>query len=202
MNGHQGYVGQVAFSPDGSSLATVNSNGTVLLWDVTKEKPVGKALYVSKNGVSAVAFSPTDGTTLATGGNDGTVLLWDTRNGTRLLMSGNQRVVDDVAFSPDGRTVASAGEDGTVVLFNLDNHIRQRLNGNQGPVRVVAFNADGSALTSLGDKGKVTWSAREMKMPADPKAEVCKLVAGNLTEAQWKALAPPGRDYHTTCAAP
>jgi WD40 repeat protein len=201
MNGHQGYVGQVAFSPDGRSLAAVNSNGTVLVWDVTSEKPVGKALYVSRNGVGAVAFSPTEPTMLATGGTDGTVLLWDTKRGTRLLMSGNQREVNDVTFSPDGRTVASAGEDGTVVLFNLDNHIRQRLNGNQGPVLVVAFNPDGTALTTLGDNGKVVWSAREMKMPADPKAEVCTLVAGNLTEVQWKALAPPGRDYHTTCAA-
>ena len=55
-------------------LASAAFDGTVLLWDVRKSKPLDK-LYVSKTGVNGVAFS-NDGL-LATANSDGTVLLFN-----------------------------------------------------------------------------------------------------------------------------
>ncbi len=69
----------VAFAPDGTTLATGDTDGTVILWDLTdpaQPRRLGQPLTGHTGPVYSVAFAP-DGTTLATGGDDGTVILWD-----------------------------------------------------------------------------------------------------------------------------
>ena len=72
---HTGPVNAVAWSPDGTTLATVGDDGTVRLWDPATGQTT-TTLTGHTGPVYAVAWSP-DGTTLATAGQDGTVRLWD-----------------------------------------------------------------------------------------------------------------------------
>ena len=66
----------VAFTPDGTLLATADGAGTVRLWNPVTGQPVGAPIQASaQTGVSAVAFSP-DGKLLATADGDGMVRLW------------------------------------------------------------------------------------------------------------------------------
>jgi hypothetical protein len=67
-------VDDVAFSPDGRTLAAGGSKGT-LLWDVRSHPQLGGRLNGRQGAVGGVAFSP-DGRTLATAGTSGTVALW------------------------------------------------------------------------------------------------------------------------------
>jgi WD40 repeat protein len=72
-------VYEVAFAPDGHTLATAGADDTVLMWDVTdpaRPHRLGDPLTGHTDAVAAVAFAP-DGHTLATGSDDHTVLLWD-----------------------------------------------------------------------------------------------------------------------------
>jgi WD40 repeat protein len=67
-----GVVFEVAFSADGSLLATSCADQTVRVWDVK----TGALRHTFAGGGLCVAFSP-DGKHLAGGGGDKLVYLWD-----------------------------------------------------------------------------------------------------------------------------
>src|SRR5262245_37357188 len=78
---HNGMVRSVAFSPDGTKLASVSFDRTLVIRDAATGKTLAKG--ESEGELSAVAFSP-DGAKLITGGPDGVLRLWDAVNGKML----------------------------------------------------------------------------------------------------------------------
>ncbi len=111
--------GSLAFSADGSLLATAPLFGPVRVWDLRNGEEVAR-LVGHTGGVTDVEFAPT-GSLVATGSADGTLRLWDAVTGVeRLLLRGHRGAVRDVAFGPDGTKLASAGTDGVVRVWALD----------------------------------------------------------------------------------
>jgi tRNA A-37 threonylcarbamoyl transferase component Bud32 len=115
--GHAARLTAVAYSPDGTRLATASADGTARLWDARTGQEL-LALKGHTKAVWSVAFSP-DGMRLATASADTTVRLWDARTGQELLaLKGHWRAARSVAFSPDGRRLAAEYVDTSVRLWD------------------------------------------------------------------------------------
>ncbi len=158
----------VAFSPDGTFLATGEPDG-VQLWNIATDQPVGGPFAVP-GGLIAVAFSP-DGKTLAAAGPGG-VQLWniatDQPTGKPVTAPGG---ATSVAFSPDGDMLAAGGRDGTQ-LWNVATNqpTGKPLNGETGPVTSVAFSPHGKTLASAGPDGVQLWNIATAQPAGKPIA--------------------------------
>jgi WD40 repeat protein len=188
----------MAFSPDGKTLATTSSQGSIQLWDVNARRQRGDAIRASdakeelERPINKVAFSP-DGRRLATAGADKAVRLWDTVTHRQIgtTFTGHTGSVRDVTFSPDGATIASASADGTARLWDVATH-RQRGRSLANPFRRdemtgVAFSPDGRRVVTAGDAVRL-WdiARREAIGPAFPDDE-------NSVSATKVAVSPDGK---------
>jgi WD40 repeat protein len=181
--GHTDDVESVAFSPDGTLLASGSDDHTIILWDVATRKPIGEPLHLHSSPVYAIAFSP-NGKLLASAGADHMVTLWDvaTRQPVGASLKGHWDELYTVAFSPDGKTVAAGGADENITLWDVESHhqIGQRMEANAGGVSKVTFSPDGKMLASAGLDGTVRlWDIRT-RQPAGLPLVITNAVPGNL----------------------
>lgn len=156
------FVYDVAFSPDGKTLASAGWDGTAKVWDRT----TGQLLTTftgHEDYVVSVAFSE-DGSKLATGSYDSTIKLWDTsekgENEAALqTYRGHRDYVHGVALN-DG-VLASASEDNTVKLWTVESSTLT-LDAHDKAVEDIAFNpADNTMFASAGGDGVMIWRKGE-----------------------------------------
>ncbi|KAJ2504515.1 ribosome assembly [Coemansia sp. RSA 2049] len=105
---------------------------------------------------------------LVSGSDDFTMFLWDPLNSTKPIarLTGHQKVVNHVSYSPDGRLIASASFDNSVKLWDgLTGKFIASLRGHVAAVYQVCWSADSRMLLSASkDSTLKIWDLRTKKM--------------------------------------
>jgi WD40 repeat protein/tRNA A-37 threonylcarbamoyl transferase component Bud32 len=166
LEGHARGVRAVAFSPDGSCVASAGADGLVRLCDRSGPRQA-LCLRGHAGEVMAVTFSP-DGRRLASGGADGTVRLWDAARGDAVAVwRGHDGGVTGLAFDPTSHRLASTGGEpsrGELKLWDATDG--KLLAGREwwNLLAAVAFRPDGKRLATAGHDGDVvTWDAATLE---------------------------------------
>jgi WD40 repeat protein/serine/threonine protein kinase/class 3 adenylate cyclase/DNA-binding winged helix-turn-helix (wHTH) protein len=144
---------KLAFSPDGSLIATAQHFGAVALYDASSGR-VRMHLGEPSSTIDEmfdVAFSP-DGTLLAGISALATLYLWNMPSGSPVFRVQAQTGEGTaVAFSPDRTMIATSGLDGATVWSTTGTKLATMTGG--GRAESVAFSPDGKMLAIGGDDG-------------------------------------------------
>jgi WD40 repeat protein/tetratricopeptide (TPR) repeat protein len=196
----------LAFGPDGNTLFTGSSWGTIHLWDLSTRSVRVTLKATGGDGwdVTSLAFSP-DGKLLAAGNYDGTVALWDlARLRKRLPLVGATAVA--LGAAPAGK--------GLLWQAILPSGPAEKefftFTGFQGPALAVRFTPDGTTVVSGHLNGAVKfWDVAMLQerftlpCPANmphslaftPDGKVLVGGGGNGEVYLWDARKATGRDW-------
>lgn len=136
----------VAFSPDGTRIATGWEENTISICDASLGREVLR-LSGHTQPVTAVAYFA-DGKRLVSASGDKTVRIWDAATGKELrALAGHASEILALALGSDGKRVFSVGKDGTVLFRDADSG-QSTLTFSLGKreLKAAAIRADGKYL--------------------------------------------------------
>ncbi|KAK3154137.1 hypothetical protein QOZ80_2BG0186610 [Eleusine coracana subsp. coracana] len=161
LKGHKGSVTGLSFDPKNDYLASVDSFGTVIYWDLciggeartlTRVAPT----FRSDNSVKNVLCWSPDGQTLAVPGLRNNVVLYDRDTGEEvsMLKGDHEQAVCSLCWSPNGRYLATAGLDRQVLIWDVKS--RQDIERHKFDEKIcsLAWKPDGNALLLADTMGR------------------------------------------------
>ncbi len=147
LEGHTDEVWDIAFSPDGSRLASAGKDTYAIIWRVGEEFVIERKLGPHTDAVHSVSWSPDGKLLVAT--SDPFVTLWDVETGKSTRLKDHEYRVGTSCWLPDGSGFVTGGEDARVIFWNRDGTVKRTWSTT--PFRLIALDVspDGNHLVTV-----------------------------------------------------
>ena len=192
------FIHTVAWSPapDGSTIATGQSDGTVILWDFNAAGPSATpraTLLGHERAVTELAWSA-DGR-LASAGDDLTIIVWNvnTLEKDKVLTGIHDSPVTALSWSPNGELASITGDE-RIVIWDVEQEVEKAILGApyDAAIFTVAWSPDGTQL-ALGGASYIVYVYNTLYVQSP-----CTWLTRNLTYEEWSFYLP-GAPYQPTC---
>ena len=159
-----GYL-DLAWSPDGETLAVSAAYDPVRLWDID-EGGFEITLSEKTRGISRVLYSPSGSTIATLNRRNNSVDLWGTEKGIHIkTLAENAVGISSIAYSPDGKTITTGGWNDVYIwdvhagtLEKKWSDYRHPLGG--GPPE-VHYSPNGAIVAFSENRGIHLWDPKE-----------------------------------------
>ncbi len=189
--GHTAAVYTVAWSPDGTRIASGGADTTLQTWDAE-----GGNLNIysgHKKSVDYVAWSP-DGKRIVSASDDNTAKVWDMVGGNIFTLTGHTDNVHSAVFSPHGTRIASGSGDTTVRLWDAANgNSLATYRDHTATVWVVAWSPDGTRIGSAAGNVHATIPDNTIKIWNINTGATIRTYSGHTNSVIYLAWSPDGR---------
>jgi WD40 repeat protein len=177
------YVADVAWSPDGTSLAIAGGEGAVVVVDQVATAPKARSVGEHGMGVIAVAWQP-GGNLFASTGQDSAVVLWDASTGNvAARIRPGTSWTEQIAFAPDGKLLATATGK-TLALWDAAGQKVHAFEPFPGTIAAISWDRSGRDLAAASTGGvtvhrieqfsarKYAWAAACLTAAFSPNGKV------------------------------
>jgi len=122
LKNHRNPVTAIAYSPDGTVLASGDSNREIFVWDLGNHSVKVQGWVFHTGKINSLSWAP-DSVHLVSAGLDGNLYIWDLeKQDKRVFIKDAHRGGVNVVLWVDGNTVASAGQDSCVKTWTIKFH--------------------------------------------------------------------------------
>lgn len=111
LDAHRGPISTLEYSPNGTQLASGDTNREIFIWNVAKKEVAVSGWQFHNARVNRVTWAP-DGLHLVSCSLDGCLIVWDSRSTDKriVLKDAHKGGVNDVIFTGDN-SIVSVGQD-------------------------------------------------------------------------------------------
>jgi RNA polymerase sigma factor (sigma-70 family) len=147
----------LAFSPDGTLLASGGRDCIVRVWEIASGKKLHELRGRHDNGVQSVVFAPDGKVVVSSSSNR--VLCWDVATGKKIEGILPSARGDCVRFSPDGKSLAADSQEREIRDIRLwdwpSGKEKSKLSGPADHLHSLAFSPDGKQLAVASSESAV-----------------------------------------------
>ncbi|KAM7405298.1 hypothetical protein PAMP_012571 [Pampus punctatissimus] len=181
IDGHTNAITASDITADRKHLATVSLDFMLKVWSTSKGREV--AALPSTSPLNCVTFDP-ESRLLAAGCWNGDVIVWNwLQNKTQTSLSGHQRAVRSLSFSPSSSSMLCSGSvSGEVRVWSVPTSTCVGcFQAHCGPTDILTFLDDGNMLLSAGSDHTCEQEPpqKKLKSVASEAAALCVAVNGD-----------------------